>query len=66
MKNYPWELAWEHYRLGVAYNIILPGVAFTTYESSNQRGKTLLLKMLSRASTAIADHKSLELLAKES
>lgn len=65
VKNYPWELAWEHYRLAVAYNIILPGVAFTTYESSNQRGKTLLLKMLSRASTAIADHRSLDLLPKE-
>lgn len=60
--GYTWEQAWEQYRLAVAYNLILPGVAFTAYESSDQRGKTLLLTMLSRASAAIADNNSLALI----
>ena len=62
--DYAWQQAWEQYRLAVAYNLILPGVAFTAYEASDQRGKTLLLKMLSRASAAIADNDSLTIIPK--
>ena len=66
MNDYPWDKVWEQYRISVAYNIYLPGIAFMAYEGTDQRGKALLLQMLSRASAAIMDNKSLELLPKES
>ena len=62
IKDFPWDRAWRQYRLGVAYNLLFPGMAFMTYGAANDRGKALLLQMLSRASNAIADNKSLDLL----
>jgi hypothetical protein len=64
--GYSWELAWEQYRLGVAYNLIFPGMAFMAYEAADPRGKALLLQMLSRASAAIADNDALALIPKHS
>lgn len=63
VQNFPWEQAWKQYRLGVAFNLIMPGVAFMTYENTTERGRALLLQMLSRASAAIEDNASLDLLS---
>lgn len=62
VRNFPWERAWEQYRLGVAYNLVMPGLAFSAYEYADQRTRALLLQMLSRASAAIEDNASLDLL----
>jgi Ecdysteroid kinase-like family len=51
--NYPFEEAWRQYRLAVAFNLILPGVAFMTFSSVDDRGQRLLIEMLHRASAAI-------------
>ncbi len=60
--GFPFELAWEQYRLGVAYSLIFPAMAFLVYEQADDRGKALLTEMLARASAAISDNRSLELL----
>lgn len=55
VSDYPFEKAWKQYRLAVAFDLILPGVAFMTYESIDDRGRRLLEAMLQRASAAIND-----------
>lgn len=60
--DYPWDQAWEQYRLGVAYNIIFPGMAAMSYEGADARGQALLVQMLARAGAAIVDNHCLELL----
>jgi len=51
--DYSFDLAWRQYRLAVAFNLILPGIAFMTFDSSDDRGQRLLIEMLQRASAAI-------------
>jgi hypothetical protein len=51
--DYSFEQAWRQYRLAVAYNLILPGVAFMTFDSVDDRGRRLLIEMLRRSSAAI-------------
>jgi Ecdysteroid kinase-like family len=53
VENYTFEQAWRQYRLAVAFNLILPGVAFMTFPSVDDRGQRLLIEMLRRASAAI-------------
>ena len=53
VEHYSFELAWRQYRLAVAFNLILPGIAFMTFDSVDDRGRRLLIEMLRRASAAI-------------
>lgn len=53
VEGYSFEQAWRQYRLAVAFNLILPGVAFMTFASIGDRGQRLLIEMVQRASAAI-------------
>jgi hypothetical protein len=53
VEDYSFDEAWRQYRLAVAFNLILPGVAFMTFDSTDDRGQRLLIEMLRRASSAI-------------
>jgi Ecdysteroid kinase-like family len=55
VESYSFEQAWRQYRLAVAFNLILPGVAFMTFASVDDRAQRLLIEMLQRASAAIND-----------
>ncbi|WP_019873436.1 phosphotransferase [Sporichthya polymorpha] len=60
--DYPWVEAWTAYRLAVAYNLVLPGMAFMTYEHVGERQQALLVAMIQRAAHCIADNDSLSLI----
>jgi thiamine kinase-like enzyme len=62
VEDYSAEQAWEQYRLAVAFNLLLPVLAFSQYEQTDDRGKQLLVEMLRRASDAIVANESLALL----
>lgn len=53
VEDYDFERAWRQYRIALAFNLLLPGLAFMQYEASNDRGKQLIVEMLRRASDAI-------------
>lgn len=63
VRDYPYERAAEQYRCAVAFGLVYPMVAFTRYDLSADRGKQVLMTMLERAVTAIADNRSVELVA---
>lgn len=60
--DYAFDQAWKQYRIAVAFNLILPGVALMAFAATDDRGKQLLLEMLRRASEAINDVDSYSLL----
>jgi hypothetical protein len=62
VRDYDYERAWTQYRLAVAFNLVLPGVAFMTFDSTDDRGRRLLIEMLHRASAAINDNNCVELI----
>lgn len=51
--GYGFDRAWRQYRIALAFNLLLSGLAFGQYEQSDDRGKQLLVEMLSRACDAI-------------
>jgi hypothetical protein len=53
VEDYTFERAWRQYRVALAFNLLLTGLAFGQYEHTDDRGKQLLVEMLSRASDAI-------------
>ncbi len=59
--DYSFERAWDQYRLAVAFNLLLPVLAFSQYEQTDDRGRELLVEMLRRASDAIVTNESLAL-----
>lgn len=60
--DYTWDSAWRHYRVGVLFNLIYPGMAFQQYPLTDDRGKDLLLHMLHRSIAAILDNNCLDLI----
>jgi len=60
--GYPPDRAWEQYRIAAAFNLLMPVMAFSQYELTDDRGKQLLVEMLRRASDAIVANESLALL----
>jgi hypothetical protein len=62
IEGYSADQAWEQYRVAVAFNLLLPVLAFSQYEQTDERGKQLLVEMLRRASDAIVANESLALL----
>jgi Ecdysteroid kinase-like family len=63
IKDYDHQRAWSQYRVALAFNLLLPGLAFMQYENSDDRGKQLLVEMLRRTSDAIEATGALDLLA---
>lgn len=61
ISGYPWSRCWEQYRLGVAYSLVFPGMAVAGWDVAGARGQALVRAMLSRASAAIMDNDSLQL-----
>jgi fructosamine-3-kinase len=61
--DYDYERAWRQYRIALAFNLLLPGLALMQYENSDDRGKKLLVEMLRRTSDAIEATGALDLLA---
>jgi Ecdysteroid kinase-like family len=60
--DYDYERAWRQYRVALAFNLMLPGLAFMQYENTDDYGKQLLVEMLRRTSDAIEATGALELL----
>lgn len=52
--DYTFDQAWRQYRIALAFNLLLTGLAFGQYEHTDDRGKQLLVEMLNRACDAIA------------
>jgi Ecdysteroid kinase-like family len=63
VKDYDHERAWRQYRVALAFNLLLPGLAFMQYENTDEHGKQLLVEMLRRTSDAIEATGALDLLA---
>jgi hypothetical protein len=61
--DYDYERAWHQYRIALAFNLMLPGLAFMQYENTDDYGKQLLVEMLRRTSDAIEATGALDLLA---
>lgn len=61
--DYDFDRAWRQYRVAVAFNLLLPGLAFMQYEATDDRGKQLLVEMLRRASDAIEANGAVDLLS---
>jgi len=61
--DYDYERAWRQYRIALAFNLLLPGLAFMQYENTDDHGKRLLVEMLRRTSDAIEATGALDLLA---
>ncbi|GLB81088.1 ecdysteroid 22-kinase family protein [Mycobacterium kiyosense] len=61
--DYDYERAWRQYRIALAFNLMLPGLAFMQYENTDDYGKQLLVEMLRRTSDAIETTGALDLLA---
>lgn len=61
--DYDFERAWRQYRVALAFNLLLPGLAFMQYEATDERGKQLLVEMLRRASDAIEANGALDVLS---
>jgi thiamine kinase-like enzyme len=53
ISGYSHEDAWRQYRLGVAYMLHIPILAFIQAEHSDERGRALMVEMLARASDTI-------------
>jgi Ecdysteroid kinase-like family len=60
--DYPWEQAWEQYRIGVAFSLMNPIAAALKIDEVPARGKASLLAQIGRASAAIVDNDCLALL----
>lgn len=62
VEGYSFDEAWRQYRIALAFNLLLTGLAFAEYERTDDRGKALLVEMLGRASDAITTCDTLEIL----
>ncbi len=53
--DYSFDEAWRHYRLAVAYLMLLPVIALVSWDTMPERSRALCLKLTERAVAAIDD-----------
>ncbi|WP_082945913.1 phosphotransferase [Mycobacterium sp. E1747] len=65
VRDYSFARAQHQYRSAVAFGLVYPMVAFTRYETANERGREVLKTMLGRAIEAIEDNQAVETVVSE-
>jgi aminoglycoside phosphotransferase (APT) family kinase protein len=61
--DYPFEMAWRHYRFAVAYLMLLPVIALLGWDALPERSRRLCVTLTDRAVAALADIDALEVFA---
>ena len=60
--DYSFDEAWRHYRLAVAYLMLLPVITLVSWDTMPERSRALCLKLTERAVAAIDDLDATEVL----